>query len=482
MNTRTYFKNRRLFLQQSLALAGLPLIPKISSAQSLPTITNPILANIILDGGPDFRHLLVPEYNSDPNSYGYTYWAHRYNAHGIGSTPAAWAARFSSGYDLVVSGGVRFGILKKAAWLKSMWDQGQVAIVNNVLASTNRDHNHSSVIYDSGDLNAAKGQVAREGWGGRLAVGLNANVVSVSRNVKQFCFGPDLLNPDSHSIDRIISAADSRNLGLYQSAAKIASAKSSNSQAIMDRSLSAYYAAKTLPAGHKHEAFKAHEQKLRTFGELVNSRLNQFSLPSSLSQLGQSSSGSASDGSLTNTGFATQIRNLYDCLLCHDLLNMRIAALNYGGWDTHKNQATDIEANFQDLFGTGKSLDVLYSALSSNFSSAANKLVFVLGGEFGRQLGANGGGGTDHGRGMTMILIGKEVRGGIYGEMFPATEIANSSNGYLKNNSDILGKTSLFYLLAKVCDKLQAGQGSQVFSQLAQAQMESPGLLDSLFV
>jgi uncharacterized protein (DUF1501 family) len=54
-------------------------------------------------------------------------------------------------------------------------------------------------------------------------------------------------------------------------------------------------------------------------------------------------------------------------------------------------------------------------------------------GEFGRQLKANGDGGTDHGRGNFIILVGGKVTGGIYGTLFPNKDKDN----FDRSNRDI---------------------------------------------
>ena len=54
-------------------------------------------------------------------------------------------------------------------------------------------------------------------------------------------------------------------------------------------------------------------------------------------------------------------------------------------------------------------------------------------GEFGRQLKANGDGGTDHGQGNFIILVGGKVNGGIYGTLFPDKDKDN----FDKANRDI---------------------------------------------
>ena len=50
---------------------------------------------------------------------------------------------------------------------------------------------------------------------------------------------------------------------------------------------------------------------------------------------------------------------------------------------------------------------------------AANKeedVLVMTWSEFGRRVGSNGSGGTDHGAAAPMFLMGKPVAGGIYGE------------------------------------------------------------------
>ncbi|HNL74000.1 MAG TPA: DUF1501 domain-containing protein, partial [Leptospiraceae bacterium] len=133
---------------------------------------------------------------------------------------------------------------------------------------------------------------------------------------------------------------------------------------------------------------------------------------------------------LKNTTFGKQIANLYDALQV-PALNMRIASLAYGGWDSHKNQKTDIEPQFDDLFGTNKAFDVLFKQTGGSNVFANSVLMFY--GEFGRQLKANGDGGTDHGTGNFVLLVGGKVNGGVYGTLFPDKDKDN----FDRSNRDI---------------------------------------------
>jgi uncharacterized protein (DUF1501 family) len=97
--------------------------------------------------------------------------------------------------------------------------------------------------------------------------------------------------------------------------------------------------------------------------------------------------------------------------------------------DSHKNQKTDIEPQFDDLFGTGKAFDTLFKQTGGSSVLANSVLMFY--GEFGRQLKANGDGGTDHGQGNFVILVGGKVNGGVYGTLFPDKD---------KNNFDVANR------------------------------------------
>ena len=102
------------------------------------------------------------------------------------------------------------------------------------------------------------------------------------------------------------------------------------------------------------------------------------------------------------------MRNLYDALACNDLLDIRVASLDFNGWDTHNDQRFEFEQNAALLFGADGALATLYANLPD---SARANTVFQIAGEFGRQLAANGDGGTDHGEGLVTILIGDAVQG-----------------------------------------------------------------------
>jgi uncharacterized protein (DUF1501 family) len=179
---------------------------------------------------------------------------------------------------------------------------------------------------------------------------------------------------------------------------------------------------------------------------------------------------------LNNSGFGRQCANLYDSCIASDLFHLRVASLEYTSWDTHNDQKARFENNIADLFGAAGGLATLDGELGS--LGLKESLVYVFNTDFGRQLAANGANGTDHGRGNYLILVGNDVRGGIYGNPFPESEIPR----FNEQGADILGQTSFERVLASACDWLQPGSGSLVFPGASSSIIE-PGVgFDSLFV
>lgn len=91
---------------------------------------------------------------------------------------------------------------------------------------------------------------------------------------------------------------------------------------------------------------------------------------------------------------------------------VQVAFLALGGFDTHVNQGSSQGQLANQLSTVGKGLSELVAALDSSFE---NTLIMVVS-EFGRTVKENGNGGTDHGHGNFIWLMGKGVQGGkLYG-------------------------------------------------------------------
>ena len=119
----------------------------------------------------------------------------------------------------------------------------------------------------------------------------------------------------------------------------------------------------------------------------------------------------ANNGAPLPNGFASDARRLASVMLRDPKVELAFMAL--GGWDTHVNQGSTQGQLARNLSQLGKGLAALQSGLGTAYASTT---IVVLS-EFGRTVHENGNGGTDHGHGNVMWVMGGNVHGGkIYGK------------------------------------------------------------------
>ena len=461
--------NRRELLRSALAAGalygagGLPRLGAMAYGTGFAAVNHRVLANLMLLGGPDMRHLFPPAFDANPASFGFRFWQAKAAAHGVGTSPAAWQARWENDYLPAAQGATRFGIHAGCGWLDRMWNSGKLAIVSNVFGSTSRDHAHSIRVMEQGDRRLGPNEPLRSGWGGRLAVAAGGNALALTPSPRSFTFGPAAGDPSQIDNRALIAAADTRAMTLAQ----VPADDPLGFQGRITRSLEAYYAAKRheIDSRSPYHQITELERVLREFGEPLEERLSTTPVPEPVQNL--------IEGGLAEPGFGLQIRNLYDALAAQDILALRTASLAYGGWDSHRGQVEMIEPKLVDLFGVGKAFDTLYAELPQD---AADRLVIVIAGEFGRQLRANGDGGTDHGVGTSVLVIGNAVRGGVYGDMFPEEELGRLSDP----SPDIRGQTHIDHVFGAVADWVAPGGGSVAFPERSTAILEAAVNLNGL--
>jgi uncharacterized protein (DUF1501 family) len=114
-------------------------------------------------------------------------------------------------------------------------------------------------------------------------------------------------------------------------------------------------------------------------------------------------------------------------------LGLRAAAVDFDHWDTHSGHGVpeDPQAWFR------RQATALSNALTAfwlDLGTKMSEVTVVVETEFGRTIGENGSGGTDHGRGGAMLVMGGNVRGGVFGR-FPTT-ISEGPEGDLEVLND----------------------------------------------
>ena len=96
-------------------------------------------------------------------------------------------------------------------------------------------------------------------------------------------------------------------------------------------------------------------------------------------------------------------------------LGIEVATINTGGWDTHNNMGVSTSGMMRDLLA---GLDANLGAFQADLDARGiNDVTIVTMTEFGRRVAENGNGGTDHGYGCAMFVLGAKVAGGrVFGE------------------------------------------------------------------
>lgn len=153
--------------------------------------------------------------------------------------------------------------------------------------------------------------------------------------------------------------------------------------------------------------------------------------------------------SYPNNGFAQALRAVAGAMAKG--IGTKVFWVQTGGYDTHAGQNTNVaNGAYAGLMGTlNDGLFAFYNDLR-NQGLLADTLVLQFS-EFGRRISENGSTGTDHGAAGLMLAMGGTVKGGLYGTA--ARLAAGPDNPTLENNSaDVRHETDFRSVYARVID------------------------------
>lgn len=151
---------------------------------------------------------------------------------------------------------------------------------------------------------------------------------------------------------------------------------------------------------------------------------------------------SADAGAPSARSFAADARRLGQLIRKDPHTQLAFTAV--GGWDTHVNQGAARGQLANRLASLGEGLD----ALSQGLGDTLQDTVIVVASEFGRTLRQNGNGGTDHGRGNVIWLLGGPVAGGqVLGE-WPGLDTSALADG-----RDLAVRTDFRQVLAPLLER-----------------------------
>jgi len=108
--------------------------------------------------------------------------------------------------------------------------------------------------------------------------------------------------------------------------------------------------------------------------------------------------------------FADALKSL--AALINGNAGVRVACIDVGGWDTHTGMGNETQGDIMRHLGD---LSEALAAFTTDIGPALNNTTIVTMSEFGRRVEENASGGTDHGHGGAVLVIGGGVNAGVHG-------------------------------------------------------------------
>jgi uncharacterized protein (DUF1501 family) len=138
-------------------------------------------------------------------------------------------------------------------------------------------------------------------------------------------------------------------------------------------------------------------------------------------------------------------------------LGTRVLYIQHGSFDTHTGQKATQDRLLGDF---ANAISAFYTDLASHGND--KRVMTMTFSEFGRRVGENASGGTDHGTAAPLFLIGGNVKGGLYGA-HPSLD--NLDNGDLRFTTDF--RSVYATVLEKWMGRSSTGIVNGVFPQIA---------------
>ncbi len=178
-------------------------------------------------------------------------------------------------------------------------------------------------------------------------------------------------------------------------------------------------------------------------------------VPATLSALGTAATARASAGvqngaDYPSGDFSQALQDIATMLRAE--VGLQVATVDLGGWDTHTDEAHDLDGH---LASAAQSLAAFMTDLGPD---RRKRVTVVVQTEFGRRVEMNASGGTDHGHGSLIWLLGGGLsRSGVLGNWTPLTESS-------LDTGDVPGVNNAFDVLGEIVQKrLSVGSLSTVF-------------------
>jgi uncharacterized protein (DUF1501 family) len=315
------------------------------------------------------------------------------------------------------SSGIALGLHPRLTDVKSIYDQGRLAIVQRTgYLNSSRSHFQGFDIWGTANPVAPEGT----GWLGRYLdtltapidplVGWNTARETPRPLVARTVGVPAITNPATYSF-----ASPNPNSG---------------NEALLERT-AATKISSHLPVDRPHLAF-------------VNSTAQ-----GALGTLDRVATVAAYAPTITypNNGLAQAFRAVAGAM--NKRIGTKVFWVQTSGFDTHSGQGVN-QGGYVNLMATlNDSLAAFYQDL--NNQGLLDSTLIIVFSEFGRRINENGSAGCDHGAAGIMMAIGGSVRGGLYGTAADLRQ--DPGNPTLENNAaDVKFETDFRSVYARVID------------------------------
>ena len=306
------------------------------------------------------------------------------------------AVRIDPGQVVRLDG--RLGLNPSMQPIKTLWDEGKVAIINGIgYPHPNRSHFRSMDIWQT----AEPDRIATEGWLGRVIRSLDPGGDNVLTGVN---FGRGLPRALHCRGVPVASVGNLETYGLFPQVGE--------------------------------EIYR--KQMLDAFARMYGGAQGGDVVMEFLGQTGSDALKGANDLKTAPAKYSSSVEYAANPLaqnlkaiaqVMFADLGTRIFYTQYGSFDTHASELDAHSRLWQDV-STGVA-DFMDDAAEHG---RGDDFVMLLYSEFGRRIRDNGSG-TDHGSGGVAFLIGDSVAGGMHGE-YPSLAEADQLNGDLRFNND----------------------------------------------
>ncbi len=394
------------FIQRSAQAMTVGMLDSLSSQPGVPE--DHILLVIQMGGGNDGLNTVIP--------YG---------------SPEYYKARPGIGVPerdcLKLSGADGIGLHPQLTGFKDIFDQGGLAIIQGIgYPNPNRSHFKSMDIWHTADVTATG-----DGWLGKYfdaeCCGYGKGESGTAEKSKKQLTGKEALAAAARA--ESASGSDAPGIAIGRSAPLAMQGRLVKPISFESADL------------FKWSGSEINDQLKRTYDEISRrgqtvegDKNSNFLMRTALdaqvsSDLIRKAVNSQSKAAYPGNDLARQLKMIASMIRAG--LKTRVYYAQIGGFDTHAGQGGSQGRHGNLINQVAASVKAFYADLKS--SELDGKVLTMTFSEFGRRVGQNASGGTDHGTAAPMFLAGPMVKGGVYGEH---PSLKDLDEGDLKFNID----------------------------------------------